>query len=315
MFRTLHRISVQPRVYHHFVKDRKSAVASLALPHFLRQATLSAQHTPAPIVRCCSSSSSSLTLKPITMVDDGNTADAAVSSAAAATKEPPTRGDETNKHNVDDGQSKTSDKNDNNNSEKQSFRERKNAQWRQSWKDKKEKKMRKRVDQQQEDEAGNNKNKRSKLRSWDNKYDKNQNVPPHLGSFADETMQKLFSVDINEVPNKQSEEEGSETGKVEAVAKSALVDGSKADTTKNEEAEEEAKIPKRKLAMLLSFLGTDYSGFQINDGYRTLQSEIELGLYRAGIISTMNFGHPGKYSWSNSARTDKVCVYSSVCIK
>jgi tRNA pseudouridine(38-40) synthase len=65
------------------------------------------------------------------------------------------------------------------------------------------------------------------------------------------------------------------------------------------------KLPKRKLGILVSFLGSRYGGFQINAGQRTLQAELELALFRAGIISSSNFGWPSKYSWSNSARTDK----------
>jgi len=74
------------------------------------------------------------------------------------------------------------------------------------------------------------------------------------------------------------------------------------------------KVPKRKLAILISFLGTKYSGFQINGGQNTLQSNIELGLYKSGIISIRNFGYPTKYAWSNSARTDKgVHAAAQVC--
>jgi tRNA pseudouridine(38-40) synthase len=36
-----------------------------------------------------------------------------------------------------------------------------------------------------------------------------------------------------------------------------------------------------------------------------LQAEIELALFRSGMIVKSNFGLPHKYSWSSSARTDK----------
>ena len=104
---------------------------------------------------------------------------------------------------------------------------------------------------------------------------------PHEGSFAHGDMQKLFNVHVNDtVPKKQ-----------------VKVRDDAADTT--------LKIPKRKLGMLVSFLGSNYGGFQINAGQRSLQAEIELALYRAGMIAPSNFGWPSKYSWSNSARTDK----------
>eukprot|EP00934_Nitzschia_sp_Nitz4_P003517 Nitzschia sp. Nitz4//scaffold200_size39268//21283//22791//NITZ4_007618-RA/size39268-processed-gene-0.7-mRNA-1//1//CDS//3329541292//3507//frame0 len=76
----------------------------------------------------------------------------------------------------------------------------------------------------------------------------------------------------------------------------------------------EAKTVKRKAALLLGFLGTNYSGFQINAGQKTIQAEIELALFKAGLLSEMNFGYPFKYSWSSSARTDKgVHACAQVC--
>lgn len=92
---------------------------------------------------------------------------------------------------------------------------------------------------------------------------------PHLGSFANPELQKQFHV---QVPTFD-------------------------DTT--------TKIPKRKVAILLAYTGTNYGGFQINANQRTLHSEIELALYKARFLSKDNFGFPHKYSWSSSARTDK----------
>lgn len=77
---------------------------------------------------------------------------------------------------------------------------------------------------------------------------------------------------------------------------------------------DDAKILKKKVALLLAFIGKEYSGFQVNPGQKTLQGEIELALYRAGMLSEINFGNPFKYSWSNSARTDKgVHACAQVC--
>ena len=77
---------------------------------------------------------------------------------------------------------------------------------------------------------------------------------------------------------------------------------------------DEAKTVKRKVALLLAYIGKEYCGFQVNPGKRTLQGEIELGLYRAGMLSEINFGNPFKYGWSNSARTDKgVHACAQVC--
>jgi len=96
---------------------------------------------------------------------------------------------------------------------------------------------------------------------------------PHPGSFAHQDLRKQFDV---EIPNFSEEEE-----------------------------EEGIKMPKRKVAMLLAYTGTNYGGFQINIGQRSLHSEIELALYKSRLLSPTNFGFPHKYGWSSSARTDK----------
>lgn len=62
---------------------------------------------------------------------------------------------------------------------------------------------------------------------------------------------------------------------------------------------------KRKVAMLLGYLGTDYGGFQMNAGQRTLQAELEWALYQSKLLHVRNLGFPHKYGWSTSGRTDK----------
>jgi hypothetical protein len=125
-----------------------------------------------------------------------------------------------------------------------------------------------------EGKNGSHKNNR-RQDDWESKAPK---IVPHEGSFRHEDMQKLFGVEV-ELPVQGDANDEEETSKV--------------------------KVPKKKLGILVSFLGSNYGGFQINAGQRTLQAELELALYRAGIISPSNFGWPSKYSWSNSARTDK----------
>ncbi|KAL3801490.1 hypothetical protein HJC23_000928 [Cyclotella cryptica] len=120
--------------------------------------------------------------------------------------------------------------------------------------------------------------------NWDANAPK---TTPHEGSFAHPDMQKLFHVEVD-VPATSNVSEGEDAP--------------------------DGKLPKRKLGILVSFLGSNYGGFQINAGQRTLQAELELALFRAGIISSSNFGWPSKYSWSNSARTDKgVHAAAQVC--
>lgn len=109
-----------------------------------------------------------------------------------------------------------------------------------------------------------------------------RHLPAHEGSYANEVQRELFGlVNLDENRIQHSED---------------------------------TKTVKRKVALLLGFLGTKYGGFQVNAGQRTLQGEIELALYRAGMLSPLNFGNPHKYSWSSSARTDKgVHACAQVC--
>jgi tRNA pseudouridine38-40 synthase len=102
---------------------------------------------------------------------------------------------------------------------------------------------------------------------------------PHEGSFANPAMQEQFGV----------------------VVEQPMVDT-------------EQKMVKKKVALFLGFLGTNYGGFQININQRTLQAEIELALFKAGMMTALNFGHPQKVTWSSSARTDKgVHAVAQVC--
>lgn len=101
---------------------------------------------------------------------------------------------------------------------------------------------------------------------------------PHNGSYAAENMQQLFGVSLpDNLPD-------------------------------------EIKVTKRKVALLIAYLGTNYSGFQINENQKTVQAEIELALYKARFVQKSNFGFPHKYSWSTSGRTDKgVHACAQVC--
>lgn len=125
------------------------------------------------------------------------------------------------------------------------------------------------------------KNHTRRGRGFDEDRD-DRNLPAHEGSYANEAQRELLGMkDLND--NLIQFPEGTNT-------------------------------VKRKIALFLGFLGTKYGGFQVNIGQRTLQGEIELALYRAGMLSALNFGNPHKYSWSSSARTDKgVHACAQVC--
>jgi tRNA pseudouridine38-40 synthase len=106
------------------------------------------------------------------------------------------------------------------------------------------------------------------------------NAERHAGSFADATQRKLFDVTVSAWPTTE-------------------------DNMTEQQQQQQDATSKKKVAVLLAYLGTHYGGFQINRGVRSVQAQLELALYQAGFISADNFGHPSKYSWSTSGRTDK----------
>ncbi|KAL7428854.1 hypothetical protein ACHAXH_001830 [Discostella pseudostelligera] len=155
-------------------------------------------------------------------------------------------------------------------------------------------------------------------------YDEVSQLSPHEGSFAHEKMRQLFNVSIDDDDDDDDDKKQSlvpssdENGNVDAAAAITTTTTATAATATTamgaDDDDNSRRVPKRKLAILVSFLGTDYFGFQINPNHRTLQAELELALYKARIISKHNFGFPNKYSWSNSARTDKgVHAAAQVC--
>ncbi len=202
---------------------------------------------------------------------------------------------------------------------KKGNKQRKASKW-QAMKKKKKEQKRKKFAAANGQTDTNTDAKKPKLNTWNKKYDEGT-VSPHEGSFAHTEMQKLFDVklDVDDSSKDQTEVKSGTEKKVEDTNESAAAteatESVETSATSKEAAQTDTdKVPKRKLAFLVSFLGSNYSGFQINSLTKSLHAEIELGLYRAGIISKSNFGHPNKYSWSNSARTDKgVHAAAQVC--
>ncbi len=137
--------------------------------------------------------------------------------------------------------------------------------------------------------ASAEKKKSNRPGEWKSRNNEKDEV--HDGSYANAEMRKMFDVSIPELDGSDNDSSTAKVGE----------DGNENDN----DNQEQIKHPKRKVALLLGFLGTNYGGMQINKGQRSLQAEIELALFRAGVISKANFGYPKKYSWSNSARTGK----------
>lgn len=105
-----------------------------------------------------------------------------------------------------------------------------------------------------------------------------KNSIPHEGSYACPAMQDQFNISLPEEPPS------------------------------------DGKVSKKRVAILMSYVGSKFAGFQINKEQMTLQAELELALYKAGLLQKSNFGFPHKYGWSVSGRTDKgVHACAQVC--
>jgi tRNA pseudouridine38-40 synthase len=145
----------------------------------------------------------------------------------------------------------------------------------------------------------NNNNKRSKGKKvWPKKeikfsHRKQNNEKelsdqqPHAGSFANIQLREQFGVDLSDLLETKDNDNG---------------EANNNDTKKDDDG---PKKSKKRAAFLLGYLGTNYGGFQINEGQRTLQAEVELALVRSNLLTVQNFGYPSKYGWSTSGRTDK----------
>lgn len=73
------------------------------------------------------------------------------------------------------------------------------------------------------------------------------------------------------------------------------------------------KAPKRKYALCVGYLGTNYQGLQINPDAVTVESILEKALLLAGGVAEMNFGNLQKLGWSRAARTDRGVHAVSQC--
>jgi tRNA pseudouridine(38-40) synthase len=164
----------------------------------------------------------------------------------------------------------------------------------------------------------------NKNTSWKERNKEREQV--HPGSYACAEMRSLWGISLPELDETNTQTSLSSSSSScntmnidNSTTSTATTATNITDTTKttidtSTDNSNTTKPPKRKVALLLQFIGTNYSGMQINQGKRTIQAEVELALYKAGLLTRANFGYPKKYSWSNSARTDKgVHACAQVC--
>ena len=150
---------------------------------------------------------------------------------------------------------------------------------------------------------------------------------PHAGSYATRSMRTLFNVELPELSpasaatSSAADTTADTTAADTAAAAADTVTAVHDESTKlNTDAPDDAhdngsnKKAKKRAAFFMGYLGTNYTGFQMNEDQRTLQAEFELALFRSHLISEQNFGYPNKYGWSTSGRTDKgVHACAQVC--
>ncbi|KAK9759841.1 tRNA pseudouridine synthase 1, variant 2 [Basidiobolus ranarum] len=67
----------------------------------------------------------------------------------------------------------------------------------------------------------------------------------------------------------------------------------------------EKRLPKRKVALLMSYCGTGYQGMQVNPGAITIEGELFKALIDIGAISKDNSVDQKKVGFMRAARTDK----------
>jgi len=67
----------------------------------------------------------------------------------------------------------------------------------------------------------------------------------------------------------------------------------------------ESEAPKRKYALCVGYLGSNYQGLQINPDAITVECVLEKALLLAGGMPEVNFGNLQKLQWSRAARTDR----------
>ncbi|ORX99993.1 tRNA pseudouridine synthase [Basidiobolus meristosporus CBS 931.73] len=75
--------------------------------------------------------------------------------------------------------------------------------------------------------------------------------------------------------------------------------------TADDTVEKEKRLPKRKVALFMSYCGTGYQGMQVNPGAVTIEGELFKALINIGAVSKDNAVDQKKVGFMRAARTDK----------
>uniref|UniRef100_A0A1B6LRV2 Pseudouridylate synthase 1 homolog n=2 Tax=Graphocephala atropunctata TaxID=36148 RepID=A0A1B6LRV2_9HEMI len=100
-------------------------------------------------------------------------------------------------------------------------------------------------------------------------------------------------------------DEQSETNglKRESSVKTSELHGE--DTAKKTLFEKQDRVKRRKVAMMISYLGQGYLGLQRNPGTKTIEEDLLVAMLKAGYINDEVFNQPQLIQFQRAARTDK----------
>ncbi|XP_062099491.1 uncharacterized protein LOC133805348 [Humulus lupulus] len=76
-------------------------------------------------------------------------------------------------------------------------------------------------------------------------------------------------------------------------------------TTATTDDTKKPRYKRRKVAIFFAYCGVGYQGMQKNPGAKTIEGDLEEGLYHAGAVPEHDRNNPKRYDWARSARTDK----------
>lgn len=70
-------------------------------------------------------------------------------------------------------------------------------------------------------------------------------------------------------------------------------------------ATKKPRYKRRKIAIFFAYCGVGYQGMQKNPGAKTIEGDLEEALFFSGAVPEQDRGHPKRFDWARSARTDK----------
>ncbi|KAG0290561.1 tRNA pseudouridine synthase 1 [Dissophora globulifera] len=135
-----------------------------------------------------------------------------------------------------------------------------------------------------------------------------EDTSSYMGSKRNKVRGNIRGAD--KYKGKKSGPWGPGTRNAEEAAKAAAVGSDAAAAVAEDDEEKEARIPKRKVALMMGYCGTGYQGMQVNPNAKTIEGDLFKAMVSAGAVSKDNSddikkASPLTISMMRSARTDK----------